>query len=276
MKPPAQFTWAINALNREQEFSPGAVSTPRLVELPDGSQAIAAFLPYWVRLRNDAHKFRSRQPEYRIPPDSTYRESQDTFIRTLHHLVGKWWESDRDSTACVQKFPRIGLEITAFLRSNPLVMLLPSGGPPLVFGPTGSFSVKRFPRGKDKPAARARREAIGLFIELVRHPARERLGMCLRCGRYFFGRLGQKCCPRPRRCGSYRAAIEATKRHWKQERENKLVRAQAECAEWQRRQPRVGWKPWVAERIGITPKWLTRAVNSGQLKPPVQEKGKKP
>src|SRR5439155_26985154 len=140
----------------------------------------------------------------------------------------------------------------------------------------GQGAINRVPQGKEMPFRRARGDAIALFIEIARHPECERLGKCLRCERYFYGRPGQKCCPRPRRCGSYRAAIEATKRHWKQERENKLVRAQAECAEWQRRQPRVGWKPWVAERIGITPKWLTRAVNSGQLKPPVQEKGKKP
>jgi hypothetical protein len=121
---------------------------------------------------------------------------------------------------------------------------------------------------------RARRQAKILFLRLSQHPDRARIGKCLRCSRYFFGRPGQKCCPHPRRCGSARAAIEATKRRWKRDRDKRIERARKACSEWERRRPRSDWKTWVAARIGLTPKWLTRAVNKRELNPP-ERRGQK-
>jgi hypothetical protein len=198
-----------------------------------------------------------------IPPDADYRKAQDIFIRALSGLVEKWRESNRNLAACFQKYPATRRQIEEFLRRDPLAILASSKGASLVMRP-GQI----FPRGEDKPIARARREATILFIELVRHPDRERLGKCQRCGRYFFGRVGQKCCPRPRRCSSFLAAIEATKKRWKKERQAKLDLIKKAVAEWGQVKRRGDWKFWVADQVGVTPKWVARAINSGELTPP--------
>ncbi|HEV2491969.1 MAG TPA: hypothetical protein VG204_02735 [Terriglobia bacterium] len=275
MKAPRPFAEAINALNGEWEFSPNAISEPRRLEQPDGSVGIYTFHPYWIQLRNEALARKEREPEYCIPPDAIYRKGQGVFVRTLQDLVKKWRESEGNRAAFFQRHPDVERTIESFLRRNPLTFIYSSDSFG-VFGPIGQYSVARFPLGKDRPVVRARNGAVKLFIDLMCHPALNRLGQCLRCNRYFFGRPGQKCCPRPRRCGSYRAAIEGTKRRWKKERRDKLARAQEACAEWERRQSRGEWKRWVAKRIKVTPNWLTRAVNKRELTPPMAEKGRKP
>jgi hypothetical protein len=295
MQVPPLFRQVLNALNSEQEFNPRAVVAGRLVILPDGRKALRTFKPYWVELRDGAYTFKqtvllarlrpeavfkretvprlSRAHDVKdlIPPDSVYRRAQEVFVRTLRNLVERWRESDWHLAECFKRHPEMEDQVVELLRHQPLRLLASSSGPSLLinpFVPLGLFGVRYVPRGRDKPVMRARRDAITLFIRLVQHPDHTRLGKCLRCKCYFFGRPGQKCCPRPRRCGSYRAAIEATKRRWRQERAEKLERARAACQEWESLKPRTTRNGWVAKRAGVTQKWLTRAVNRGDLKVP--------
>jgi hypothetical protein len=296
------FSFVINALNVEGEFAPNAIPTPYVVKLPDGKMVVKTLLPYWVRLRDEAVKFyesrglakewgelkeqnltdkeilarlavHCQKPRidgtpHHIPPDADYRKAQDILICALKGLVEKWHESNWNLAACFKKYPAMKRQIEGFLRRDPLAILPASRGASLVMRP-GQI----FPRRKDKPIARARREATILFIELVRNPNHERLGKCPRCHRFFFGRVGQKCCPRPRRCSSTLAAIKASKRNWRTARQRKLEQARAQCVEWQRRRPPRDWKPWVANQIGVSPKWITRAINLGELTAP-QERSK--
>lgn len=295
MRAPPLFRQVLNALNGEQEFNPGALVTRRLVTFPDGRKALHTFKPYWVDLHNGAYIFKqsrclaslspkdAQKPETvsrvlkaldlkgLIPPESVYRKAQEVFVRTLRNLVEKWHRSDWNLAACFKEHPEMEGQIDRLLRREPLRLLASSSGESLLvnrFAPHGLFGVQRFPRGKDKPVMRARRDAITLFIRLLQHSDHTRLGKCLRCERYFFGRPGQKCCPRPRRCGSYRAAIEATKRRWHQERKEKIERARAACEEWRFLKRRPTWNLWVAKRARVTQKWLTRAINRGELRRP--------
>ena len=297
MKVPGPFPIVINVLNGEGEFSPRMAKTPYLKKFRDGTVVVGTWLPYWARLRNEAlaayellglakkwralkvrkltdreiadrlavgrQKRRKDETFYHVPSEAAYHKAQDIFIRTLSGLVENWRESNWNLAACFQKYPKMKAQIEGFLRRDPLAILPAFQGASLVVRATQAF-----PRGKDKPIARARREATTLFIELVQHPDHERLGKCLRCRCFFFGRKGQKCCPRPRRCGSIMAAIEATKRSWQANRQRRLEQARALYVEWQRLKPRMSWKLWVADRIGVSSKWVTRAVNSGELAPP--------
>lgn len=81
--------------------------------------------------------------------------------------------------------------------------------------------------------------------------------------------------PRPRRCGSYLAAIEATKQRLNRERNEKLDRARQAIKEWGARKPQADWKPWVAGEAQISHNWLTRAIKSGELEAPHTMEGRK-
>jgi hypothetical protein len=290
MKAPVLFREALSALNSEQEFDPKAIAAHRLVIFPDGRKALRPFKPYWLQLRwaymlkqavyMDPEKifkpkafsglWSSQDLQDLIPSDSVYRKAQEIFVRTLRDMVEKWRTSNWNLAACFKTNPEMEDRVIKLLRHEPLRFLASSSGPSLLinpFAPQGLFGIHHIPRGKDKPTLRARRDALTLFIRLVQHPDHTRLGKCLRCEAYFFGRLGQKCCPRPRRCGSQRAAIEATKRRWHRERAEKLEAARVACAEWESLKRRTPWNGWVAKRANVTQKWLTRAINRGDLKP---------
>lgn len=282
---PGIFIQVISALNQEQEFLPRAMPTLRLQRLPPGSECvierpsgdkehipqkgmILPFHPYWSRLRTDALGIQAlseaMRRSFHVPPESEYRKAQDVFIRTLRSLMEPWLEADRNLLECFKKSPGIRRGIQNFLRRHPLALL------PSVRGASLLGIPKRFPRGQDRPIARAHSEAIRLFIEIEQHQDRERLGKCLRCGRYFYGRPRQKSCPRPRRCGAFLAATRATKRRLEKERNEKLDVAKRAIADWQIKRSRIDWKIYVADRVGVTRKWITHAVNRGDLQPPAK------
>ena len=327
LKRPPLFTKIVDALNLEGEFSPNAVSSKRLVTMPDGSKAIRDFLPYWVQLRDEASMFYSHRDEReeehlsklvkeskslaqikanygersrefkaqqvkmgiartqeigigKIPPrrpdeladDAVYRKAQETFVSSFQELLQQWREwtkSNKEWDRMFAKHLATGGEllttVNRFLRRNPL-MLQPAVSGPWLLVP--EFRMAKFPPRKDNPCARARRAALSAFVQFVQHPLCDRLGKCVRCGRYFYGRPGQKCCPYPRRCGSSLAAIRATNKRWKEQRIEKLRLAQKAIADWKRLKRRPRWKTWVTKRIAISEKFLSRAVNGGELKPP--------
>ncbi len=286
---PSPFGWAINALNAEQEFSPRDIAFTQPITSPGGP-----LRPYWVELRNSAYMVgqtialsRLERPSpaiaiqelpYALPPESTYRRAQAEFVSTFRDLVEKWREEDWDSAKCFKKYPHVGKRIQTLLRRRPLVFLPTSGGPALLinpFSPSAPFGVQRIPKKKDRPISRARHDALTLFIRIAQHPTHNRIGKCVRCGRYFWGRPRQKCCPRPRRCGSYLAAIEATKQRLNRERNEKLDRARQAIKEWGARKPQADWKPWVAGEAQISHNWLTRAIKSGELEAPHTMEGRK-
>ena len=295
---PVPFSWAINALNAEQEFDPKAVVSQQLVTMADGAKVIKIFKPYWVQLRDSAYMaaharalsaklvqplnhdevfalsqaLNRDQSALSLPPEATYRKAQKEFVRTLRDLVGRWQESNWNLAACFKKHPDVRLRVENLLRRQPLAFLPASDpGPSLLINPfatTGLFGLKRKRRGKNRPLLDAREEAITLFIRLVQHPDCARMGKCVRCGRYFFGRPGQKCCPRPRRCGSSLAAIRLTKEKWHERRKGLIAQAQEAIQRWEVHGGRTPWKLWVARRVKKTEKWVTRAINRGELKPP--------
>ena len=203
-----------------------------------------------------------------LASETDYWKAQITFVRQLRSLVEKWRAADCDLNTCFRRHPEMRRTLDIFLRREWPRILPTKSGPSVVFE---GFHIRHIPKGPiDKPGIRARRDALVTFIDLIRNPALERaqLGQCQRCRRYFFGRIGQKCCPRPRRCGSYLAAIRVTKENWRNTRKGLIAKAQEATRQWELDGVRAPWKPWVARRVRKTEKWVTRATNRGELTPP--------
>jgi hypothetical protein len=54
-----------------------------------------------------------------------------------------------------------------------------------------------------------------------------------------------------------------------EELEGKVKKVRKAIHEFKQRKPENSdWKPWVAKRAGVTQKWITQAINRGDLKVP--------
>jgi hypothetical protein len=116
-------------------------------------------------------------------------------------------------------------------------------------------------------------EAIRLFIDLILNPLSEKLaGPCCRCSRYYIGRRLRKnklYCSRS--CGSRTTATRATRKRREDEHRDKVLRAREASRQWEKVQTNQDWKLFVSTRQpDISLKWLTRAVNRGELATPVR------
>lgn len=134
------------------------------------------------------------------------------------------------------------------------------------------------PVGNQKPVQESARYACLAFSELASSPLRDRVGKCDRCGRYYVSEgayLRKRFCSRS--CAKSEFAVRATQRRREQETEQKrrAVAQAIHALETRRRRP-VNWKEWVSEQAGVTKKWITRAINRGEIRPPeTSEKQKK-
>ncbi|MGH9468505.1 MAG: hypothetical protein ACRD1Y_14220 [Terriglobales bacterium] len=133
--------------------------------------------------------------------------------------------------------------------------------------------------GMDFRSDKERTETVAayFFLGILLSPERDRVGKCERggCGRYFFSRqrlndrfikrrFCSRSCKGERNTRERRAALRAQKL--------------ADAAAALKRLPAsriADWKRWVASNAagGLTPCWLTRAANRGDLKPPSPPKG---
>jgi hypothetical protein len=117
--------------------------------------------------------------------------------------------------------------------------------------------------------------ACALFINLVTGDFYGSLCKCYRCGRYYLNttrRRRKVYCSR--RCGTAATAAESTRRRRQIEREAILHRVRAALSRRNRGQAASAgdWKTWVSEQAGVTRKFLTRAVNKGDVQAPVEKR----
>ena len=116
-------------------------------------------------------------------------------------------------------------------------------------------------------------EAVYLFLSFLTNPMRRQLGgPCARCGRYFVRRTERN--PKvycSRVCGwraTGRATIEAKRR---QARQRKIGRARVLAQEWSTARSNLDWKKWVSlKEPEISPSFLTRSINRGELTVPTR------
>lgn len=111
-------------------------------------------------------------------------------------------------------------------------------------------------------------EALALFVGFTLNRNCERLGgPCSRCHKYYIKKTTRQKVYCSRRCGSFLTAEMATRKRYAEERQRKMAGAKY----WISKCPRNrlnNWKVWVAKKAKTTPKFLTRAVNKGELHAP--------
>jgi hypothetical protein len=116
-------------------------------------------------------------------------------------------------------------------------------------------------------------EAMVLFHLLTVAPGCERIaGPCPRCDRYYIKKRASQKVYCSRRCGNAATAIARTRDRIASERKDKLALAKAAMKKWKPTATGQEWKHWVAEKTGIDPRFLTRAITKGDLEPPTKEK----
>lgn len=118
--------------------------------------------------------------------------------------------------------------------------------------------------------------ALELFALLVIDARWPRFGgPCDRCERYYLKRrIDQKryC---GRRCAHLASAVRSTRKRLDAEKAEKLCRAIQAAKDWRTARTSLAWKEWVSRKEpDITPKFLTRAVNNGELEAPIRPQGR--
>jgi hypothetical protein len=120
--------------------------------------------------------------------------------------------------------------------------------------------------------------ARALFLALLLDRDREWLSNrpCDRCDRYYIkNRLGQKkyCSKECARDAKNNTAKTLTVKQRKRRHKKQLLVVARLARKWSTSRTKRDWKHWVSEyaearRAGITPKFLTRAVNKGEVAEP--------
>lgn len=113
-------------------------------------------------------------------------------------------------------------------------------------------------------------KAIHRFAALALLPNCEKLaGPCARCHKYYIKKRASQKVYCSRRCGNAATAVIRTRAVLAEQHQEKLERARAAMQKWSTARTKEDWKVFVSNREeGITPKFLTRAVNKGELEVP--------
>lgn len=107
---------------------------------------------------------------------------------------------------------------------------------------------------------------------LVTNPLMEKIaGPCARCEKYYVKKRASQKVYCSRTCGNAATAAIRTREVFVEKREDKLRRAISAARKWVRAKTDLDWKSWVEQQEpDITARFLTRAVNQGELKEPTK------
>lgn len=119
---------------------------------------------------------------------------------------------------------------------------------------------------------RPERFAAMLFHVWTLNPAWDNLaGPCARCGCYYLKKRKSQKVYCSRRCGNTATATIRTREQRQADHSDKLCRAKSAMRKWATARTNDDWKVFVSKREpDITPKFLTRATNKGELKAPTK------
>jgi hypothetical protein len=184
----------------------------------------------------------------------------------LRRLVEQWDQSDRNLETFARRDPTTWADLASYFKERPMELSWGPGGHAAVWHPI-----------TDRQAETPYREALRFFLLLITNLDCERLaGPCARCGHYYIraSRRNKLYCSRS--CGTGATAVAATRKRRDAERADKLRRADEASHEYEKSRTKVNWKDWVSSKErDITPRFLTRAVNQGELREPIRSSKEK-
>jgi hypothetical protein len=173
----------------------------------------------------------------------------------MRELVGKWRASGPNLKTLFRQNPRLS-ELSAL----GAVTLWPSD--------TGRGYLEWTPATPDDESS-SENEALGEFFKLIANPNWKMLaGPCKRCDDYFLKRTSRKRNYCSRGCSGFTTAISAMKKKRMAERKALIARVQAAIAKYEKAKTYWDWKRWVAAEAECSVRWLSRAVNKGDLREP--------
>jgi hypothetical protein len=114
-------------------------------------------------------------------------------------------------------------------------------------------------------------KAVVLLNSLLVNPLWTKLaGPCARCDKFYIKKRTSQKVYCSRKCGNAATAVECSRQRIAAERKDKLKRAKVALTEWRNSKAQQDWKSWVAQRTGIDLRFLTRAVNKGEIQSPMK------
>ncbi len=174
----------------------------------------------------------------------------------------------------VEAWKESGPNLNKLLRDDPaLEARVREGGMRLVATDTGKGHLIWLPIAEGVSASSCEDHALAYFKNLVVNPEWEKLGgPCPRCEQYYVKKTSRQKTYCSRRCGANMTATASTRRRRQAKRVQKLLRAQEFANEWATVHTQKSWKEWISAqtKMEITVKWLTRAVNKGDLTSPAK------
>jgi hypothetical protein len=178
----------------------------------------------------------------------------------LRKLVGAWQQSGPDLNRLQQQEPTVWANVGQYFKTHP---------PRLVSRTSGKAGLML----DGFPGITPHEEALRFFVMLITNSEWDKLaGPCLRCGQYYIRRTRRNKCYCSRSCGTSATAIAATRKRRARDQQEKLRNVERLAGRWASAHTKKDWVSWVLERThDITRNWITRAVKTGNLKPPVHE-----
>jgi hypothetical protein len=182
----------------------------------------------------------------------------------LRELVDAWLASGPNLRKFKKSHPKMWEAVSEYWRITPTVLVsADSTG--------GGAAIAHCP----EPGRNSYEEALRFFVWLITNPECERLaGPCARCGTYYI-RIRRSVRNKvycSRSCGTRATALAAMGKKRNEEHASKLREAARAIRKWENSPTKDDWKAFVIRRGHMTARFLTRAVNNGELKPP--RKGK--
>jgi hypothetical protein len=179
----------------------------------------------------------------------------------LRNIVHAWWSSGPNLRKFRLANPNVSADVDSLWSRIPVE---------LYWGDSGNADFLH--TVLDEPASTPYEEAARFFLLLITNPYANRLaGPCARCGNYYLKKRASQKVYCSRRCGNATTATVRTREQRIQNHADKLRRSTAAIQKYMRTRTNLDWKQWIARKEpDITPKFLTRAVKRGDLKPPVR------
>jgi hypothetical protein len=187
-------------------------------------------------------------------------ESEPRFLQNrtrLRQLIKAWYDSGPN----LEKMLQQDRELAHRVQRDWKVFLVPtkSGGAFLAFSPSAYESGLH----------RGEAIALHIFMNFLIHPQWERLGgPCARCDLYYIKKTRRQKVYCSKRCGRVSTAAAATRKALDHQKMEKLECAEGAIRLWEKGARQQPWKEFVSKRCGITPRFLTRAVNDRRLSEP--------